>query len=814
VNLCGHVVALVGGALRSRHLISAIPSATSFLGALVAVSVARANSGAQTQAFDVVVYGGTPSGVISAIAAAREGARVALIEPTGHLGGMVSGGLSKADYGRAEAVGGYAREFFERAGKHYGVPVQWDVEPHVAEQIFQDMAREAGATVYYGRRLREKSGVTKASTRIRSITTEDGAVFAAGVYIDASYEGDLIAQAGVTYTVGREAASEYGEALAGVRATAMNHQFLVPLSPYDAGERLLPEISTEKRAAPRSRDRKVSAYNFRLCLTQEPANQVPFPKPARYDPTQFALLARMLIEVDKVKARAEPGATDRLHRPWVINDVLQVRAIANGKNDGNNQGAFSTDFIGRSYEYPDGDYATRARVWQAHADYVQGLLYFLRNDAQVPSGLRDVMTAWGLCADEFADNAHWPYQLYIREGRRMVGEYVMSQKDVQSEVTKPDVVGMGSYQIDSHNIQRIVNDSGLVENEGDLGAPTTPYQIPYRVLLPKRQQVTNLLVPVCLSATHVAYSTLRMEPVYMTLGHAAGVAAKMVLDRGIAVQEVDTKALAARLRDHRAILDWQRPPRRTSFIVASSGQPRPQRVTALLPDSIGPQERLRVVYVLPVEPDSQRMFGSALDEAALLDLQNRYRVMVVAPTFAQTPWYANHPTDSSIQQETFLVRDVIAAVDRQLPTLAVSEGRLLLGFSKSGWGAFSLVLRHPNVFGGAASWDAPMMLDSIGPYDTPAIFGSQMNFQGYRPDVLLRQVGRAVSESHRFVIMGSWFFERETRSAHALMDSLGVKHAYRQGPRREHAWWSGWMSEAFDLLLSGGNGSRSGSQNR
>jgi hypothetical protein len=232
--------------------------------------------------------------------------------------------------------------------------------------------------------------------------------------------------------------------------------------------------------------------------------------------------------------------------------------IPGDKTDTNNNGAFSTDFIGGSYGYPDGSYAERARIWQAHVDYDQGFFYFLQHDPGVPQGLHDAMAPWGLCRDEFTDTGHWPHQLYIREARRMIGVYVMSQRDIQTDVTKPDSIGMGSYNSDSHNVQRIVNADGVVENEGDMQVPVTPYQIPYRVMLPKPAETTNLLVPVCVSASHVAYSTLRMEPQYMILGQAAGVAAHLAIAAGVPVQQVDVQALRTTLRRQQAVLESPR----------------------------------------------------------------------------------------------------------------------------------------------------------------------------------------------------------------------------------------------------------------
>jgi hypothetical protein len=493
--------------------------------------------------FDLVVYGGTAGGVITAVAAAREGLEVALLEPGKHLGGMVSGGLGWTDYGKKEVIGGYSLEFFERVGKKYGRPIEWHFEPHVAEAVFQELVKEAGVHVFFDHRLRQKTGVRKSGASISEITLENGATFRGKVFADATYEGDLMAQAGVSYTWGREGAEEYGESLAGVRDRTPLHQFRVPVSPVDASGSLLPEITPRSPDAVGAADKRVQAYNFRLCMTKSPENRVPWPTPVRYDPARFELLARYL-----------PALEAELGRPLAINDVMKADLLQNGKTDTNNNGAFSTDYIGGSYDYPEGDYDTRAGIRQEHVDYIQGFLYFLATDPRIPSALAREMNEWGLCRDEFTGTGNWPYQLYVRESRRMIGEYVMSQKDIQVELTKPDVIGMGSYNSDSHNVQRRPNAEGTaVENEGDMQVKVAPYQIPYRVMLPKRAEATNLLVPVCFSATHVAYSTLRMEPQYMILGHAAGVAAKMAIDRGVGVQDVDTTALTARLKSQGAV---------------------------------------------------------------------------------------------------------------------------------------------------------------------------------------------------------------------------------------------------------------------
>jgi FAD dependent oxidoreductase len=494
---------------------------------------------------DVVVYGGTAGGVIAAVAAAREGLTVTLITPDRHLGGMVSGGLGWTDYGKKPAIGGYSLEFFERVGRRYGRDIEWHFEPHVAEAVFDDLVREAGVRVIHGR-LREKRGVVKSGSALTAIVTEDGAAFAAKVFVDASYEGDLMAQAGVSYTWGREASAEYGESLAGVRDRTPLHQFRALVPPHGRGGALLPEVTPRTNDAVGAADKRVQAYNFRVCMTRTAENRIAWPKPARYAPARYELLARYL-----------PALETALGRPLAINDVMKADLLQNGKTDTNNNGAFSTDYIGGSYDYPNGTYAARARIRQAHIEYLQGFLYFLATDSRIPSGLSAEMKEWGLCRDEFVDTGYWPYQLYVREARRMTGEYVMSQRDIQTDLTKPDAIGVGSYNSDSHNVQRRpAADGAAVENEGDMQVAVTPYQIPYRIMVPKRAEATNLLVPVCFSATHVAYSTLRMEPQYMIIGHAAGVAARLAIDGNGAVQDVDAGALRKKLGSQRAVFEF------------------------------------------------------------------------------------------------------------------------------------------------------------------------------------------------------------------------------------------------------------------
>lgn len=503
--------------------------------------------------YDLVVYGGTAGGVVTSVTAAREGLKVALLEPGRHLGGMATGGLSRTDFGKKEVIGGMALEFYWRVGVKYDVgrfsnEVAWFYEPRVGEQVFREMLEQAGVTVLMSHRLKEHGGVQKTGAEVMAVTTEDGGTFRARAFADCTYEGDLMAQAHVTYTYGREASRQYGESLAGVRDRTPLHQFQVPIRATDEHGKLLPEISAASKGATGTADKLVQAYNFRMILSDDPANRIPFPKPAQYDPHRYELLARLVTAMQA-----------KLGRSQVLQEVTLIAPIPNHKADFNNQGAFSTDYIGGSWEYPDASYAKRAEIFQAHVEYTKGYFYFLAHDPRVPKPLQEEVNRWGLARDEFQDTENWPHQLYIREARRMVGDFVMSQKDVQTELSKPDVIGMGSYNSDSHNLHRFVNAEGNAENEGDMQVSVNPYQIPYRVMVPKRAEATNLVVPVCFSASHVAYSSLRMEPQYMIIGQAAGVAVAMALKAKQPLQDVDTSALTAKLRKDGAVLEY-RPP--------------------------------------------------------------------------------------------------------------------------------------------------------------------------------------------------------------------------------------------------------------
>ncbi len=501
-------------------------------------------SGAEDLSFDVVVYGATAGGTVAAIAAGGEGLSVALIEPGRHVGGMISGGLGKTDHGNKGVIGGMSKQFFERVGKHYGEDVTWYFEPHVAEQVLRDWIAETPTVQTF---LDERVDlVAVVDGQVKSLTTLSGKVFSARVFIDASYEGDLLPRSGVSYTWGREGRDVYGESLAGRIEYSDKHQFKVAVSPYAEDGTLIPLVFSGAAGAPGEGDKKVQAYNFRLCLTQNKANQVAYPKPEGYDPARYELLKRYLA--------ARPETT--------MKEIVSIGEVMNGKTDINNNGPVSTDHIGASWDYPEASYEERARIWQDHVHYVQGFFYFLANDPSVPTALQDEINAWGLAKDEFVDTGNWPHQLYIREARRMVGAYVMQQKDLQTESTKDDSIGMGSYNSDSHHVQRIPVEGGphwakdvpAALNEGDMQVPVRPYEISYKALTPKKDEATNLLVPVCFSATHVAYSSMRMEPQYMIMGEAAGLAAAMAIAADRPVQEIDVEQLRAALRARGQVL--------------------------------------------------------------------------------------------------------------------------------------------------------------------------------------------------------------------------------------------------------------------
>jgi hypothetical protein len=523
---------------------------------------------ATLSAQDIVIYGGTSGGITAAIQAAREGRTAVLIEPTKFLGGLTTGGLGATDIGNKKAIGGLSREFYAAIGSYYAKDdkwvhqtrsdyfsrrphgnaadegTMWTFEPHVATAIFDQMLKAAGdkVTVVYGERLDLKKGVIKDGTRIVKIVMESGREFSGKMFIDATYEGDLMAKAGVSYHVGREANSAYGETLNGVQVGhSKSHQFKVEVDPYikkgDPTSGLLPGIEKEIPGPDGSGDRKVQAYNFRMCTTDVPANRRDWEKPANYDERWYELALR----------NVEAGEDRNSWAPT---------PMPNRKTDTNNNFAISTDFIGQNWDYAEADYATRAKIWQAHEDWQKGLMWTYAHHPRVPEKMRLAFQKLGLAKDEFLDHGNWPRQLYVREARRMVSDYVMSEKNCRRVEIIEDSVGMGAYQMDSHHIQRFVTKEGFVRNEGDVQVGSRPYPVSYRSLRPKAAECTNLLVPVCLSASHIAYGSIRMEPVFMVMGQSAATAAGLAIERGTTVQDVDYGALKERLLASGQMLDF------------------------------------------------------------------------------------------------------------------------------------------------------------------------------------------------------------------------------------------------------------------
>ena len=514
-----------------------------FCGCLCLLTSPVIGRGAATEPapYDVVVYGGTSAGVIAAIQAAAMGKHVCLIHPGRHLGGLTSGGLGATDIGNKGAIGGLAREFYRRLGKHYGQPEAWKFEPHVAEKIFDDWVADAHVDVFKGERLDLNAGVEKQGGRIVAIAMESRKRFAGKVFIDAGYEGDLMAKAGVSYTFGRESNSRYQETLDGVQPEQGGHHFKLPIDPYirpgDSTSGLLPGIHAGGPGETGEGDRRIQGYNFRLCMTDKPENQLPFAKPSGYDPQRYELLLRYL-------------------NAGVFDVFGNSQRMPNNKTDTNNNGAISSDDIGMNYGYPDGDYTTRERIFQEHLNWQQGLMWFLANDPRVPVKAHDFMNHWGLCKDEFQDTGGWGHELYVREARRMISDYVMTQHNVQADTVAPHPIGLAAYGMDSHHTQRYVDVTGHVRNEGDVEVHNfPPYPIEFRAIVPRQVDCENLLVPVCLSSTHIAFGSIRMEPVFMLLGQSAATIACQSIDAGLPVQKVDYAKLRARLLEDGQTLD-------------------------------------------------------------------------------------------------------------------------------------------------------------------------------------------------------------------------------------------------------------------
>jgi hypothetical protein len=520
---------------------------------------------------DVIVYGGTSAAVIAAVEVAQSGKSVIMVSPDIHLGGLTAGGLGWTDTGKKETIGGLARNFYHRVYNHYqkdeawkwmkkeeygntgqGTPAidgnmrtMWIFEPHIAEQVFEELVQEHNIELYRDEWLDRENGVTKLNGSITSITTLSGKTFEGKMFIDATYEGDLMATAGVSYHVGREATDVYDEKWNGVQTGVYHHRhhFKVldkPIDPYrvpgDPSSGILPRISPDHPGEKGQGDHRVQAYCFRMCMTNHPENRIPFPKPEGYDSTQYELLVRIF---------------DAGWREW----FGKFDAIPNRKTDTNNHGPFSSDNIGMNYDYPEASYKRRKEIIEEHVNYQKGLLWFVANDPRVPKEIQSEMQQWGLARDEFADNGNWPHQIYVREARRMIGQYVMTENELLKRRPTPESVGMGSYTIDSHNVQRYVDENGHVHNEGDIGVGLPgPYEIAYGALIPKKEECQNLLVPVCASASHIAFGSIRMEPVFMILGQSAAVAACMAIDESIAVQEVKYEKLKNLLTEKGQVL--------------------------------------------------------------------------------------------------------------------------------------------------------------------------------------------------------------------------------------------------------------------
>ena len=521
--------------------------------------------------FDVIVYGGTSAAVTAAVQAARMGKHVGLISPTKHLGGLTSGGLGWTDVGNPIAVGGLSREFYRRVYAAYGddsmwksgptkadffakAPgqrvkgvdtvngVMWVFEPHVAEAVFESLLRDAAVTVVRDALLDPTpGGVIKEGGRITQIKTQNGDAYTASVFIDATYEGDLMARAGVRYFVGREANSTYGETVNGIQAAqALKNKLPASVNAYktrgDPSSGLLPGVNRDPGGVDGSEDPRIQAYCYRMCLTDVPANRIVIEKPEGYEPADYELLFRCV----------EAGQT---------NGFMKFDMMPNRKTDSNNGSGMSTDLVGGNYAYPEADYATRDKIALSHRRWQLGLLWSLQNNPRVPEKIRDQFRKWGLAKDEFVDNDHWPYQLYVREARRMIGAFVETEHELEDDAKVDRSIGMGVYAIDSHAVQRYADADGHVCNEGDVQIRLKkPYRIDYGCITPKEAECTNLLVPVCLSASHVAYGSIRMEPVFMVIGQSAGTAACLAIDGKTSVQGVPYDKLRQQLVADKQVL--------------------------------------------------------------------------------------------------------------------------------------------------------------------------------------------------------------------------------------------------------------------
>ena len=541
------------------------------------------------QSYDIVVYGGTSSGITAAIQSSRLGKKVLLIEPGHRIGGLTTGGLGQTDIGNKQAIGGISREFYQNIKIHYqkqenwkwqkresyrdggqttsdsNEDAMWTFEPSAALKVFEDMiSKEKNITLVYSQRLNRKSGVKKSEGKISSIQMESGQIYQSKIFIDATYEGDLMATAGVSYTVGRESNSQYGESLNGVQANnvslalkktismnAAHHNFIEGVDPYikkgDPKSGLLPFINPGKPGVEGAADHRIQAYCYRMTLTNHPDNRIPFSKPSGYQEIEYELLFRNYETakgpLEKMYSYGDPLV------PWINSKM------PNRKTDTNNQKGFSTDFIGQNYLYPEASYEERKKIAERHQKFQQGLMWTLAYHPRIPAQVRAIVSQWGTCKDEYEREDGWPSQLYIREARRMISDYVMTQRNCEKLELAEDAIGMAAYGMDSHHVQRYVDVNGYVKNEGNVEAHVAdPFPISYRSIVPKRSEARNLLVPICLSASHIAFGSIRMEPVFMVLGQSAAIAATMAIDNDWDLQHIPYEQLKLELLKHKQIL--------------------------------------------------------------------------------------------------------------------------------------------------------------------------------------------------------------------------------------------------------------------
>ena len=552
---------------------------------LLTLSFIASTCAAEVIESDICVYGGTSGGVAAAVQAARMGKSVVIAEPGKHLGGMTSGGLSAVDIGDPRSVGGIAREYFTKLAATVGVTLAWDkafkgdggggpatggayaIEPHKAEQVFTDMAKEEGVKVHFGARL---ASVKKDGARINELVMENGDIFRAKVFIDTSYEGDLMAKTGVSYTLMREGNAKYGETLNGIHYTEKyvprtNHlkpgphgrvpggqgvwDRDFPLDPYvvkgDPKSGLLPLINEGDPGKQGDPAPGVQAYCFRLCLTTNPANMIPITPPSDYDPKRYEIVARFI--------EACLAIGDDMDLRW----FSKHDPLPNDKWDFNTA-TFGGNLPGASHAWPEASYTDREKIAKEHENYHRGLLHFLATDPRVPEKVRKDMQRFGLPKDEFTDNGGWPHQIYVREARRMISDLVMTEHHTFGRQAVPKSVGLGSYGTDVHEIRRIVKD-GVVTREGKIasgrdGAP--PYAVGYDAIVPKRSECENLFVTFALSSSHIAFASIRMEPVFMCSSQSAAAAAVLAMDANQAVQDVDYAKLKAILIKHKQALTW------------------------------------------------------------------------------------------------------------------------------------------------------------------------------------------------------------------------------------------------------------------